>query len=324
MINKLLGGLVLAILQLLLGGTAMAQYPDKPLRIILPFASGQGTDVATRLVMAEVSKKLGQPIVIDNRPGAGGVIAIQAVQKAAPDGYTSLGFSSSFLSNGVLQKAALPYDLQRDFTPILRTVDSSVVLVAHPDVPVRTLADVLDMARRLPDGLPIGTGGIATTMHIALEILKQRANVNLVHVPYKGDPPAVNDVMGGQLKFTIAGFAAALPHIRAGKLRPIAISSASRIEALPDIPTIAESGFPGFELIGWLAYMVPAGTPQPVVDKLYTVIRTTIEEKEVRDRMANLGMFVSRNQKPADFKNYVSESQTKIETAIKAANIKPE
>jgi tripartite-type tricarboxylate transporter receptor subunit TctC len=324
MINKLLGGLVLAILQLLLGGTAMAQYPDKPIRIILPFASGQGTDVATRLVMAEVSKKLGQPIVIDNRPGAGGVIAIQAVQKAAPDGYTILGFSSSFLSNGVLQKAALPYDLQRDFTPILRTVDSSVVLVAHPDVPVRTLADVLDMARRLPDGLPIGTGGIATTMHIALEILKQRANVNLVHVPYKGDPPAVNDVMGGQLKFTIAGFAAALPHIRAGKLRPIAISSASRIEALPDIPTIAESGFPGFELIGWLAYMVPAGTPQPVVDKLYTVIRTTIEEKEVRDRMANLGMFVSRNQKPADFKNYVSESQTKIETAIKAANIKPE
>jgi tripartite-type tricarboxylate transporter receptor subunit TctC len=324
MINKLLGGLVLAILQLLLGGTAMAQYPDKPIRIILPFASGQGTDVATRLVMAEVSKKLGQPIVIDNRPGAGGVIAIQAVQKAAPDGYTILGFSSSFLSNGVLQKAALPYDLQRDFTPILRTVDSSVVLVAHPDVPVRTLADVLDMARRQPDGLPIGTGGIATTMHIALEILKQRANVNLVHVPYKGDPPAVNDVMGGQLKFTIAGFAAALPHIRAGKLRPIAISSASRIEALPDIPTIAESGFPGFELIGWLAYMVPAGTPQPVVDKLYTVIRTTIEEKEVRDRMANLGMFVSRNQKPADFKNYVSESQTKIETAIKAANIKPE
>jgi len=324
MINKLLGGLVLAILQLILGGTAMAQYPDKPIRIILPFASGQGTDVATRLVMAEVSKKLGQPIVIDNRPGAGGVIAIQAVQKAAPDGYTILGFSSSFLSNGVLQKAALPYDLQRDFTPILRTVDSSVVLVAHPDVPVRTLADVLDMARRQPDGLPIGTGGIATTMHIALEILKQRANVNLVHVPYKGDPPAVNDVMGGQLKFTIAGFAAALPHIRAGKLRPIAISSASRIEALPDIPTIAESGFPGFELIGWLAYMVPAGTPQPVVDKLYTVIRTTIEEKEVRDRMANLGMFVSRNQKPADFKNYVSESQTKIETAIKAANIKPE
>jgi len=254
MINKLLGGLVLAILQLILGGTAMAQYPDKPIRIILPFASGQGTDVATRLVMAEVSKKLGQPIVIDNRPGAGGVIAIQAVQKAAPDGYTILGFSSSFLSNGVLQKAALPYDLQRDFTPILRTVDSSVVLVAHPDVPVRTLADVLDMARRQPDGLPIGTGGIATTMHIALEILKQRANVNLVHVPYKGDPPAVNDVMGGQLKFTIAGFAAALPHIRAGKLRPIAISSASRIEALPDIPTIAESGFPGFELIGWLAY----------------------------------------------------------------------
>ena len=324
MINKLLGGLVLAILQLILGGTAMAQYPDKPIRIILPFASGQGTDVATRLVMAEVSKKLGQAIIIDNRPGAGGVIAIQAVQKAAPDGYTILGFSSSFLSNGVLQKAALPYDLQRDFTPILRTVDSSVVLVAHPDVPVRTMADVLDMARRLPDGLPIGTGGIATTMHIALEILKQRANVNLVHVPYKGDPPAVNDVMGGQLKFTIAGFAAALPHIRAGKLRPIAVSSASRIEALPDIPTIAESGFPGFELIGWLAYMVPAGTPQPVVDKLYTVIRTTIEEKEVRERMANLGMFVSRNQKPADFKNYVSESQTKIETAIKAANIKPE
>ena len=318
MINKLLGGLVLAILQLILGGTAMAQYPDKPIRIILPFASGQGTDVATRLVMAEVSKKLGQAIIIDNRPGAGGVIAIQAVQKAAPDGYTILGFSSSFLSNGVLQKAALPYDLQRDFTPILRTVDSSVVLVAHPDVPVRTMADVLDMARRLPDGLPIGTGGIATTMHIALEILKQRANVNLVH------PPAVNDVMGGQLKFTIAGFAAALPHIRAGKLRPIAVSSASRIEALPDIPTIAESGFPGFELIGWLAYMVPAGTPQPVVDKLYTVIRTTIEEKEVRERMANLGMFVSRNQKPADFKNYVSESQTKIETAIKAANIKPE
>lgn len=323
MLKKFSGWLFLTALSCA-AGSAFAQYPDKPIRMVLPFAAGQGTDIATRLVMTEVSKKLGQAIIIENRPGAGALIAIQAVQKAPPDGYTILGFSSSFLSAGVLQKAPLPYDLQRDFIPILRTVDSAVVLVTQPDNPVKTLAELLDAARKTPAGQTVGSGGVATTMHLALEILKQRANVNLVHVPYKGDPPALNDVMGGQLKYTISGFAAALPHIRAGKLKPLALSAAARIEALPDVPTIAESGFPGFELIGWLAYMVPAGTPQAIVDKLYTVIRQTAEEREVKDRMANLGMFVSRNQKPAEFRGYVSETQLKIEDAIKAANIKPE
>lgn len=315
---------VLAILTGTAVGLANAQYPEKPIRVILPFAVGQGTDTATRVVMTEVSKKLGQAIIIDNRAGGGGVIAIQAVQHSPADGYTILGFSSSFLSNGSLQKAPLPYDLNRDFIPVIRTVDSAVVLVTHPDVPVKTLADVTEMAKRQPGGITVGSAGIATTMHLALEILKTRSGAPFVHIPYKGDPAALNDVMGGQLKFTFSGVAAALPHIRAGKLKPIAVTTNVRVDTLPTIPTIAESGYPGYELIGWLGYLVPAGTPMPIVDKLYGVIRSTIEQKDIADRMAGLGMIVSINQKPPEFRKYLLETQQKIEGAIKSAKIEPQ
>jgi len=322
--TRLSPALALALSLLCLTGAARAEYPERAIRMVLPFASGQGTDIASRVVMTEVSKRLGQPIVIDNRPGASGMIAIQQVQKAAPDGYTVLGLSSSFLGNGALLKAPLPYDLQRDFIPVVRVVDSSVVLVTQADRPVKNLADVLGEARRNPQGVTVGSGGVATTMHLAVELLRNRTNANIVHVPYKGDPPALNDVIGGTLPYTVSGLAAALPHMRSGKLKALAVSAASRIEAIPDVPTIAESGYPGFELIGWLAFLVPTGTPQPVVDKLYGAIRAGAEEREAREKMANLGMFLSRNQKPAEFRAYMAETQQKLEEAIRLANIKPE
>lgn len=297
-------------------------YPERAIRFILPFAPGQGTDVATRLVMTEVSKKFGQPIIIENRPGASGMIAIQAVQKAAPDGYTVLGFSSSFLANSALRKEPLPYDLKRDFVPVIRTVNSAVVLVVHPSVPVKSLKDVLEMARRDVQGLNYASGGNTTTMHLAGEMLRARSGVLLTHVPYKGDPAALNDLLGGQIKFGFSGFAAALPHIRAGKLRPIAVTTPTRIEAMPDVPTIAESGFPGYDLVGWLGYMVPAGTPPAIVQKLYLTIRQSIEEREIKDRMANLGMLVAHNQSPSEFKLYVETSEMQISEVIKSAGIK--
>ncbi|MBI5912599.1 MAG: tripartite tricarboxylate transporter substrate binding protein [Betaproteobacteria bacterium] len=302
----------------------VSQYPDKPIRVILPFAAGQGSDTLTRMIMTEVSKKLAQPIVIENRPGGNGFIAIQAVQHAAPNGHTILGLSSSFLSNSSMLKGPLPYDMQRDFTPILRVADSAIVLVANPAVPVKTLADALEMARREPGGLAFGSGGNATTQHLSLEMLKARSGAPMVHVPYRGDPASLNDVMGGQLKFTFSGFSAALPYIRAGRLRPIAVTTATRIAALPDVPSIAESGFPGFELIGWIFYLVPAGTPQAVIDKLYTVIRGSIEKKEVEEKMANLAMFVAPIQTPPEFKSYINEYEQKLANIIKSANIKAE
>lgn len=315
--TKLLAALCAAAIPML----TLAAYPERPVRVIVPFAAGQGSDIATRIVMNEAAKKLGESVVVDNRPGGSAMVAIQAVQHAAPDGYSILGLSSSFLSNGKLQKEPLPYDLNRDFTPILRTVDSAVVLVANTKLPVKTLADVLEMAKRMPSGLPMGSAGVATTMHLSLEVLKARSGAPLIHVPYKGDPPALTDVIGGALPFTFSGFAAALPHIRSGAVRPIAVTTDRRIEVLPDVPTIAESGFPGFEFIGWIGYFVPAGTPTPVVDKLYQVLRATVEDASLKAKMADLGMFVSRNQKPVDFKTYVNESQQKIEDAIKSANI---
>lgn len=301
----------------------VSQYPDKPIRVILPFAAGQGGDILMRMVMPEVSKKLAQPIVIENRQGGNGIIAIQAVQHAAPDGYTILGLSSSFLSNPSMLKGPLPYDMQRDFIPILRLADSAIVLVANPAVPVKTLADVLEMARHEPGGLAFGSGGNATTMHLSLEVLKARSGAPMVHVPYRGDPASLNDVMGGHIKFTFSGFSAALPYIRAGKLRPIAVTTATRIAALPDVPSIAESGFPGFEMIGWICFLVPAGTPQAVIDKLYTVIRGIIEEKEIKEKLANLAMIVAPDQKPAEFRTYFNEFEQKIANIIKSANIKP-
>jgi len=318
-ILRTFAGIVLAFA----AGLACAQYPDKPIRLILPFAPGQGTDIASRAVMAEVAKRIGQPIVIDNRPGGAGMIAIQAVQHAAPDGYTVLGFSSSFLANGSLQKAPLPYNLQRDFIPVARTVDSAVVLVANPEVPVKTVADVVALARRDPANLAFGSAGIATTMHLSLEIFKMRSGLPLVHVPYKGDPPALADVMGGQLKYTFAGFAAALPHIRSGKVRPIAVTTSVRIPQLPDIPTFAES-YPSFEMVGWLGYMVPVGTPAAVVEKLHKAIRGAVEDAEVRERMAGLGMMVAQPQKPDEFRKYMFDTQQRMEEGIRSANIQPQ
>ena len=331
MLEKIMNGVGIVEMLLATGAVRAQQspvlqvshYPDKPIRVILPFAAGQGGDIMTRMVMTEVSKKLAQPIVIENRQGGNGFIAIQAVQHAAPDGYTILGLSSSFLSNSSMLKGPLPYDMQRDFIPILRVADSAIVLVANPAVPVKTLADALEMARREPGGLAFGSGGNATTMHLSLEVLKARSGAPMVHVPYRGDPASLNDVMGGHIKFTFSGFSAALPYIRAGKLRPIAVTTATRIAALPDVPTIAESGFPGFEMIGWICFLVPAGTPQAVIDKLYTVIRGSIEEKEIKEKLANLAMIVAPNQTPPEFKSYFNEFEQKIANIIKSANIKP-
>lgn len=301
-----------------------AAYPERPIHVVVPLAAGQGMDTVIRMLMAEVSKRVGQPIVVENRQGGNGLIAIDAVKRAAPDGYTILGMSSSFLVNPVILKGPLPYDLQRDFIPILRVVDSGIVLVAHPSVTVKTLADFLNLAKQ-EQRLPVGTGGNATTMHLTLEVLKSRSGAPLENIAYRGDPATLTDVMGGHIKFGFSGFAAALPHIRSGSLRPIAVSTAARIDPLPDVPTIAESGFPGFEMIGWLCFLAPAGTPPAVIDKLYTAIRAASQVKEIKDKAANLAMMVVASpQTPAEFKSYFFEAEKNIGNIARAANIKPE
>ena len=218
----------------------------------------------------------------------------------------------------------LPYDLQRDFIPILRVADSGVVLLAHPSAPAKTLAEVLEAGKQTPGGLSIGTGGNATTMHLTLEVLKARSGVPLVHVPYPGDPASLNDAIAGHIKYTISGFAAALPHIRAGSLRPIVVSSATRVAAMPDVPTFAESGFPGFEMIGWLSFLAPTGTPPAVIERLYTEIRAASQVKEVKDNAANLAMtVVSASQTPAEFRTYFFDYEKTIGNIVRSANIKP-
>ena len=318
MLNRFLSAAGIA-LALISAGPARADYPDRPIKFVLPFAPGQGTDVATRMVTGELQKRLGQPVVIENRPGGGGIIAIQQVQKSPPDGYTVLGFSSSFLSNAAFHKQ-LPYDLGKDFIPVIRTVTSAVVLVVHPSVPVNTVAELVEYTRKNAGQVSYASAGNSTTMHLVGEMLKSRTGAQMEHVPYKGDPAALNDLLGGQIKVGISGFAAALPHIRAGKIKPIAVSTPDRIDTMPHIPTIAET-LTGFELVGWLAYMVPAGTPASVVAKLHDNIRAVIDQPATRDQMANLGMIVSPKQTPAELRGYVESTGKQIVDVIRSANI---
>ncbi len=315
--------LMAAVAACALVANAQADYPDRPIRMVLPFAPGQGTDVATRVVMAEVQKQINQPIVIENRQGGSGMIAIQEVMKAAPDGYTVLGFASSFLANASLYKQ-LPYDLDRDFVPVTRMVGSAVVLVVNPSLPVHTLAELGDYVRKHPGELAYASGGNSTTMHLAGELYKSRSGLDLPHVPYRGDPAAINDLLGGQVKVAFVGVAAVLPHIRAGKLRPVAVTTPTRIETLPDVPTIAESGFPGYEMVSWLGYMVPAGTPPQVVAYLADQIQKATDKKALRDKLADIGVFVTPPLTPAEFRKYVNETGKQIADVIRTANIKAE
>jgi len=263
----------------------MAQdYPVRPVRFII----GAAPDLLPRLVGQKLAENWGQQVVIDQRPGASGIIAGEIAAKAPPDGYTWLMTSATFvILSGLYPK--LPYDLGRDFAPVTLMATLPFILVVNPSVPAKSLAEFVQLARTRPGQLNYGNPGNGTSTHLATEMFKNIAKIDIVNIPYKGVVPAITDLVGGQVQFMFAIAQAAVPHVQSGKLRALAITSARRSSAVPDLPTIAESGFPEIDVVGWNGVHVPAKTPRAVVSKIHAAIAEILNSREMRERMLAAG-----------------------------------
>jgi tripartite-type tricarboxylate transporter receptor subunit TctC len=269
--------------------TAQASdFPTKAIRIVVPFPPGGATDAAARLVAVKMAEHWGQPVLVDNRAGAGGNVGSELVAKSPADGYTLvMGVTGSHAINTSLY-ARMPYDPVADFVAISQVAVVPNVLVVHPSVPAKNLAELMALAKKEPGKLNYASLGNGTAAHLGMEMLKSEAGVDITHVPYKGSAPAVSDLLAGQVQMMVDGLPSALPHVKAGKLRAIALTSLHRAPSLPDLPTIAET-YPGFYADAWSGLFAPKGTPQPVVDKLSAEVQRILKLPEVREKLAALG-----------------------------------
>ncbi|MFN0298787.1 MAG: Bug family tripartite tricarboxylate transporter substrate binding protein [Burkholderiales bacterium] len=313
----------LAIFLTFANPNARAQsYPDRPIRFAVSYAPGGPADILARLIGQKLSERLGQQILVENRPGGGGNIAAVAVARAAPDGYTLFMMTSTQAANMTLY-AKPGYDVMKDFAHITNIVAYPTLLVVNPKNPWRTLAEFIAHAKANPGRLTYGSAGTGGGAHVSGETLKAMAGIDVVHVPYKGQAPALVDVMSGQIDATFVGVSASLPHINAGKIRPLGITSKERLRAVPDIPTIAEAGVPGYEVVSWLGMSVPAGTPGTIVQRLNTEMVRIIEEPEFAERLRRDGgePVVSSTER---FTSYVQSEVVRWGQMIRDAAIKPE
>ncbi len=288
------GSFLAALVFALLCGAAAAQnsvssYPAKPIRLILPFPPGAPSDLVGRLVGQRLAEQLGENVIPDNRPGAGGNVAMAAVAKAPPDGYT-LTVTSPVLALSPALYKSLQYDPLRDFAPVARLATIENVMLVHPSVPVKTLKDFIALARAKPGKLNFGSGGPGTTNHLANELLKHLEKIDMVHVPYKGATVATVALIGGEVDEVIVSVASVLPLINAGKVRPLAVLSENRLATLPNVPTSKEAGYPNFQMSIWYGLFAPAGTPRDIVMKLHREVVKGMESKEARDKMAAAGI----------------------------------
>ncbi len=272
------------------GGAAHAQgYPSKPVRIIVPFAPGGPADLLPRLIGPKLTESWGQPVVIENKPGAAGNIGMDQGAKAAADGYTLvIGPNGNLVVNPHLYPN-LPYDVVRDFAPVTLIATFSNVLVVNPEVPAKSVSELIALAKAKPGTLSYGSPGIGSQPHLGGEFLKLMAGIDVVHVPYNGTAPALRDLLGGQIAFMFAQTSSALPHIQSGKVRALGVASARRTPLLPDLPTIAEAGLPGFEAVSWYALLAPAGTPRDIVAKLQAEIARILQLPDIREKLAAQG-----------------------------------
>lgn len=271
-------------------GVHAQAYPSKPIQLVIPFPPGGATDIVGRLVGKKLGERLGQPVVIENRAGAGTVIGAAFVAKAPADGYTLLISSGSTFTINPALNPKLPYDPIRSFEPIGQVARVPLLVLAHPNVPVNDLKQLIAAVQRTPEKYLYGSFGNGTTAHFAGELLWSAAGIKLQHVAYKGSAPAMNDLLGGQIPFTVDTVAAALPHLKAGKLKAIAATGASRATQLPNVPTVADSGFPGFSADSWLAIAAPKGLAADVTAKLQKALADTMKDTEIRDKLIASGL----------------------------------
>jgi tripartite-type tricarboxylate transporter receptor subunit TctC len=269
-------------------GAAAQAFPAKPVKIVVPWTPGGGVDTLARVLQPKLSEGLGQPVVVENKPGATGAIGVDSVAKSPPDGYTLIIGSPGPMVVSAILNPKLPYQPLRDFAPVTMGVQISNILVVSPSLPVNSVADLVAMARAQPGKLTFASSGVGSSLHLAGELLKLLAKVDILHVPYKGTAPAVADVVGGQTSMLFSD-PSALPLVKAGKLRALAQSTAKRSASMPDVPTVAESGVPGFEVINWYAFFAPAGTPEPVIARLNAELVKALNAPDIKARLVGAG-----------------------------------
>ena len=268
---------------------AHAQYPSKPIKMVVPFPAGGTTDILARAVAADLQKVFGQPVVVENKAGAGGNIGSDSVAKSPPDGYTLLMGTVGTHAINVALYPKMPYDAVKDFVPISLVAGVPNVLVAAPTFPVNSVKDLIDLAKKSPDKTTFASSGNGTSIHLSGELFKQLAGVQMMHVPYKGSSAALPDVMSGQVNVMFDNAPSVMPQIKGGKLKAIAVTSSVRSPALPNVPTIAEAGLPGYEASSWFGVLAPAGTPKDIVDKLSLTIARAVQSAEFKERLAAQG-----------------------------------
>ena len=300
-----------------------ADYPTKPIRLVVPFAPGGSTDIVARLVAQKLTEQWSKQVVVDNRSGANGAIGMEIVARASPDGHTLvLGYIAN-LGTGPALNPKLPYDAIRDFAPISHVVSAPSIAIIHPSVAARNLQEVIALARAKPTAISFGTAAVGSIGHLTGELLNHLAGVTMQHVPYKGGGQAVIDVLAGQIPMVIIGMTAATPHVRSGRLRAIATTGAKRSFAFPDVPTIAEQGFPGFSADAWYGILSTAGTPRPIIDKLHGEVVRIMKLPEAKDRMANVG-FEIVGSTPEEFAKLIREEIPKWTKIVREAGIRAE
>ncbi|HXF65366.1 MAG TPA: tripartite tricarboxylate transporter substrate binding protein [Burkholderiales bacterium] len=314
----------LALLAAACGPAAHAQpYPSKPIRLIVPFPAGGGVDYIGRLVGKGLSERLGQQVIIDNRPGANAILGLEALKAAPPDGYTIAAASAGPLAVNPFIYAKLPHDTVKDFTQIANMCNFPLLLVTHPSLPVRSVKELIALARARPGEISYASPGAGNSSHLAGELFNAMAKVKILHVPYKGMAPAVVSVVSGEAPILYASIPPILPHVRSGRVRALGVGNAQRVPTLPDIPTVAESGLPGYEAYAWGGMIGPANMPRDIVMRLNKEIVATLNQKDVIDRMLADGT-VPTPSSPEEFTAYLKAELKKWGAVVKLAGIKPE
>ena len=303
-------------------GLAAAQaFPTKPVRMVIPYPPGQGADIFGRMVADELSKKWGQPVVVDNRAGGGGMPGILSMKSAPADGYTLVVGGSQAITVNPNVYAKMPYDPQKDLQPISGLYIAPLVWVVHPSSGMSTLADLVNEARKNPGKLNYASAGVATSQHMTAELFRYVARLDMQHVAYKGSGPAMTDLLGGQVTIMMDGVASALPHVNSGKLKALAVTTAERTPQLPNVPTIAESGYPGFLGVGWAGLFMPPGGPNALVEKISADVRAILNDPEVKQRIVDRGA-IPDPMTPEQTAAFVKADTARWGEVAKTANIR--
>jgi tripartite-type tricarboxylate transporter receptor subunit TctC len=310
----------LMLLALACAGAVQAQYPVKPVRIVVPYPPGGTVDVVARNLAQQLTVQTGQQFIVDNRAGANGTIGSDFVSKAAPDGYTLLVQASIFVINPLFLKN-VPYDVQRDFTPVANIGSVPLLVTAHPSVPAANLREFVALVRANPDKYAFATTGLGSAGHLTEEVIKRDAGLQVLIVPYKGAGPALTDIVGGQVSALADPLPSSFPHVKGGRLKALAVTSRTRIAYMPEVPTVAESGFPGFEMLSWYGLWGPPRLPKDVLDRLAAEAAKAAKSAEMQEKLAAQG-FISDGSGPAAFAAYVKDEIAKYARIVKDANIK--